>query len=36
VSPGVVFTLNAEDQLVELYRYIAAAGSAEIAARYVA
>jgi len=34
VSLGVAFTPEAEDQLVELYRYIAAAGSAEVAARY--
>ncbi|OBG86629.1 plasmid stabilization protein [Mycobacterium sp. E802] len=30
----VVFTPEAEDQLVELYRYIATAGSADVAARY--
>ena len=29
MSPSVVFTPEAEDQLAELYRYIAAAGSAE-------
>jgi plasmid stabilization system protein ParE len=34
VSLSVVFTPEAEDQLVELYRYIAASGSAEVAARY--
>jgi toxin ParE1/3/4 len=34
VSFTVVFTPEAEDQLVELYRYIAAAGSKEVAARY--
>ncbi len=34
MSPSVVFTPEAEDQLAELYRYIAAAGSAEVAARY--
>jgi toxin ParE1/3/4 len=34
VSPSVVFTPEAEDQLAELYRYIAAARSAEVAARY--
>lgn len=34
MSLGVVFTPEAEDQLAELYRYIAAAGSAEVAARY--
>jgi plasmid stabilization system protein ParE len=34
VSLSVVFTPEAEDQLVELYRYIAAAGSVEVAARY--
>lgn len=32
---GVVFTPEAEDQLVELHRYIAAAGSVAVAARYV-
>lgn len=32
---SVVFTPEAEDQLVELYRYVAAAGSAEVAARYI-
>lgn len=31
---GVVFTPEAEQQLVDLYRYIAAAGSQEAAARY--
>lgn len=31
---SVVFTPEAEDQLLELHRYIAAAGSAEVAARY--
>ena len=31
VSLGVVFTPEVEDQFVELYRYIAAAGSAEVA-----
>ena len=35
LSLSVVFTPEAEDQLVELHRYIAAAGSAEVAARYV-
>ncbi len=34
MSLSVVFTPEAEDQLVELYRYIAASGSAEVAARY--
>ncbi len=34
MSPSLVFTPEAEDQLAELYRYIAAAGSAEVAARY--
>jgi plasmid stabilization system protein ParE len=34
VSHSVVFTPEAEDQLVELYRYIAAAKSADVAARY--
>jgi plasmid stabilization system protein ParE len=34
VNPSVVFTPEAEDQLAELYRYIATAGSAEVAARY--
>jgi toxin ParE1/3/4 len=34
VSPSVVFTPEAENQLAELYRYIAAAASAEVAARY--
>ena len=33
MSPSVVFTPEAEDQLAELYRYIAAAGSPEVAAR---
>ena len=31
---SVVFTPEAEEQLVDLYRYIAAAGSPESAARY--
>jgi plasmid stabilization system protein ParE len=31
---SVVFTPEAEEQLIELYRYIAAAASAEIAQRY--
>ena len=35
MSLGVVFTPEAEGQLVELHRYIAAAGSAQVAARYV-
>ena len=34
MSPRVVFTPEAEDQLAGLYRYIAAAASAEVAARY--
>lgn len=34
MSLSVVFTPEAEDQLLELHRYIAAAGSAEVAARY--
>ena len=34
MSPSVVFTPEAEEQLAELYRYIAAAGSPEVAARY--
>ena len=34
MNPSVVFPPEAEDQLAELYRYIAAAGSAEVAARY--
>jgi plasmid stabilization system protein ParE len=34
VSRSVVFTPEAEVQLVELYRYIAAAETAEVAARY--
>ena len=34
MSFTVVFTPEAEGQLVELYRYIAAAGSAEVAAQY--
>jgi plasmid stabilization system protein ParE len=34
VNPSVVFTPEVEHQLVELYRYVAAAGSAEVAARY--
>jgi plasmid stabilization system protein ParE len=34
VSLSVVFTAEAEDQLLELHRYIAAAGSTEVAARY--
>ncbi len=34
MSLSVVFTPEAEDQLLELYRYIAAAGSTEVAARY--
>ena len=34
MSLRVVFTPEAEDQLVELYRYIAAAGSADVSARY--
>lgn len=35
MSLSVVFTPEAEDQLLELRRYIAAAGSAEVAVRYV-
>lgn len=31
---SVVFTPEAEDQLVELYRYIAVAASADVAERY--
>jgi plasmid stabilization system protein ParE len=34
VTSSVVFTPEAEEQLVDLYRYIAAAGSPEAAARY--
>ena len=34
MSLSVVFTPEAEDQLFELHRYIAAAGSTEVAARY--
>ncbi|MBX7434177.1 type II toxin-antitoxin system RelE/ParE family toxin [Mycobacterium sp. Y57] len=34
MSFTVEFTPEAEDQLVELYRYIAAAGSTEVAACY--
>ncbi|OBK23084.1 hypothetical protein A5634_06090 [Mycobacterium asiaticum] len=34
MSLSVVFTPEAEDQLVELYRYIVAVKSAEVAARY--
>lgn len=34
MSLSVVFTSEAENQLLELHRYIAAAGSAEVAARY--
>lgn len=34
MSLSVVFTPEAEDQLLELHRYIAAAGSTEVAARY--
>ena len=34
MNPSVVFTPEAEDQLVELHRYIAAEGSAEVATRY--
>lgn len=34
MTPTVVFTPEAEKQLVDLYRYIAAAGSPEAAARY--
>lgn len=31
---SVVFTPEAEKQLIELYRYVATAGSSEVAARY--
>ena len=31
---SVVFTPEAEEQILELYRYVAAAGSPEVAARY--
>jgi toxin ParE1/3/4 len=34
VSPSVVFTPEAQDQLVDLYRYIATRGSADAAAHY--
>ena len=34
MSLSVVFTPEAEDQLLDLHRYIAAAGSTEVAARY--
>ena len=34
MSLSVVFTPEAEDQLLGLHRYIAAAGSTEVAARY--
>lgn len=34
MSFSVVFTPEAQDQLVELYRYIADAASSEVAARY--
>jgi toxin ParE1/3/4 len=34
VSLSVVFTPEAEGQLLELHRYIAAAGSTEVATRY--
>ena len=34
MTSGVVFTPEAEEQLVDLYHYIAAAGSPEAAARY--
>lgn len=34
MTSRVVFTPEAEEQLVDLYRYIAAAGSPEAAARY--
>jgi toxin ParE1/3/4 len=34
VTLSVVFTPEAGEQLVELYRYVAAAGSPEAAARY--
>lgn len=34
MTSSVVFTPEAEEQLVDLYRYIAAAGSPEAAARY--
>ncbi|OIN79370.1 type II toxin-antitoxin system RelE/ParE family toxin [Mycobacterium malmoense] len=34
MSLSVVFAPEAEDQLVELYRYIAVSGSAEVATRY--
>ncbi len=34
MSYSVVFTPEAEEQLIELYRYIAAAASAEVAERY--
>lgn len=35
MSLPVAFTTEAEDQLVELHRYIAAAASIDVAARYV-
>ncbi|HTX94701.1 MAG TPA: type II toxin-antitoxin system RelE/ParE family toxin [Mycobacterium sp.] len=34
MRPSVVLTPEAEDQLAELYRYIGAAGSVEVTARY--
>nr|WP_325499353.1 type II toxin-antitoxin system RelE/ParE family toxin [Mycobacterium sp.] len=34
MTPSVVFTPEAEEQIVELNRYIAAAGSLEVASRY--
>lgn len=34
MSLRVIFTPEADDQLLELHRYLAAAGSAEVAARY--
>jgi toxin ParE1/3/4 len=34
VTFSVVFTTEAEEQIVELYRYVAAIGSPEVAARY--
>lgn len=34
MSPEVVFALEAEEQLVDLYRYIAVAGSPEAADHY--
>jgi plasmid stabilization system protein ParE len=34
VTLRVVFTPEAQEQILELYRYVAAAGSPEVAARY--